>query len=60
MNGGDGEKDAEGTSANVVIEIDEGVVDLLNIGGEVVDDEESADDGTLAARGAETGVKLIV
>ena len=64
VNGGDGEDDAEGTSDEMATEI--GEANLMNIGGEAADDGETAndgetgDDGTLAAGGAEAGVKLIM
>ena len=54
VNGGDGEDYGEGASDDVATKISEGMVDLFNIGGE------AADDGPLAAGGAEAGVKLIV
>ena len=60
MNGDDGEDDVEGASDDVATEIGEEMVDLLNIRGEAADDEEAADDGTLAAAGADAGVKLVV
>ena len=54
VNDGDGKDDAEGASDDVATEIGEGMVRLLNIGGE------AADDGTLVVGGAEARVKMIV
>ena len=59
VNGDDGEDNAKGASDDAVTEIGKRMANLLNIYGETADDGEPADDGTLAAGGAEAGVKLI-
>ena len=43
IHGGDGEEDTEGASDDVATEISEGMMEVLNIGGE------AGDDGTLPA-----------
>ena len=60
VNGDHGEDDGEGASDDAVTEIGERMANLLNIGGKTTDDGKSTDDGTLAAGGAEAGVKLNV